>query len=180
MKYATDLMETEVSIGFEVTALYPGNFDFSVFNIKKSEQSRIQNEKDRNGIRVFRLTNALPVPLMYGIKRPNCFMRTREIKGFEEFFNSVRPDVFHIHTLMGLPIELLQLLKSKNVRIVYTTHDYFGLCPKVNFIDNKGMACNSASAMKCMKCCSDSPSQIFLKLRNSKLTVSLKKLIQWM
>lgn len=167
-KYALDLVEAERALGHQLTVLYPGNFSLT------SAKSRLKRERDG----VYQLTNGLPVPLMYGTSDPSIFMAKREIEGFGEFVAEVKPDVFHVHTLMGLPRELLELMKQAGVRIVYTSHDYFGLCPKVNFIDSRGEVCDGAAKEKCAECCSGAPGKCFLKVRNSKYVVPLKKLLR--
>lgn len=50
-----------------------------------------------------------------------------------KFLNTINPDIIHIHTLMGLPIEFIRAAKELKIKIIFTTHDYYGLCPKVNF-----------------------------------------------
>lgn len=167
-KYAIDLVEAEKELGHNVSIIYPGNFSLT------SKKSHLR--KERKG--VYMLTNGMPIPLMYGISDPSLFMEKREITGFVDLIAEVKPDVFHVHTLMGLPIELLVLMKSVGVRIVYTSHDYFGLCPKVNFINNKGEVCEGASKEKCLECCMDAHGKYFLKLRNSIYVVPLKKLLR--
>lgn len=168
MKYALELIETERNLGHKVAVLYPGNFSLT------SKKSRLRKEREC----VYLLTNGLPVPLMYGTADPAIFMQKREIVGFERFMQDVKPEVMHVHTLMGLPKELLVLMKRAGVRIVYTSHDYYGLCPKVNFINNKGEVCDGASKARCEECCKSAPGRLFLKVRNSKYVVPLKKVLR--
>lgn len=167
-KYALELIEAERELGHEVTVLYPGNFSLT--------SRKAQLRKEREG--VYQLTNGLPVPLMYGTADPAIFMQKREIVGFERFMQEVKPEVMHVHTLMGMPKELLVMMKSAGVRIVYTSHDYYGLCPKVNFINSKGELCEGASRERCEECCKGAPGKLFLKVRNSKYVVPLKKLLR--
>lgn len=170
-KYALDLIAAEKELGHEVSVLYPGNFI-----LRKSDVSRII--PDAKHADSFVLTNALPVPLMYGTNNAADFMAQRVIEGEKDFFNSLKPDIFHVHTLMGLPIELIKGMKDAGVKIVYTSHDYFGLCPRVNFVNDRGCVCVSASPYRCALCCCDSKSTLFLKLRNSKFVVPLKKMLR--
>lgn len=168
VKYASDLMEEERKMGHAVYTLYPGNFSlFSRISLLKKESER-----------VYVLTNGLPISLMYGIDNPYDFIAPREIVGFNEFISIVKPDVFHVHTLMGLPKELLSLMKQSGVRIVYTSHDYFGLCPKVNFINDRGDVCEGASEDRCLECCKNAHGRLFLKIRNSKFVDPLKKILR--
>ena len=76
---------------------------------------------------------------------------------------------------MGLPIEYIQTAKERGIKLVYTTHDYFGLCPKVNFIDWENKCCPKVSADRCLQCNKSAPSTIFLRIRNLKFLTYLKK-----
>ncbi len=167
-RYSLDLIQAEKELGNDVTILYPGNF--SLFSNKS------HFKKEHAGI--FQLTNALPIPLLYGISTPSLFMSKRDILGFDTFIEEIKPDIFHIHTLMGLPKELLILMKEAGIRIVYTSHDYFGLCPKVNFINHKGKICAGADGKRCEECCKGAHGKLFLKVRNSKYVTPLKKILR--
>lgn len=164
-RYALDLMQAQRELGHEVTAIYPGNFSFF------SCSSSLKRKKDGSYV----LRNALPVSLMYGVSRPSALCAERKINGFEEFMTSVNPEVLHVHTLMGLPKEILLKFREAGVRVVYTTHDYFGLCPKVNLVDADGNPCTGAAPLKCELCCRRSRGLGFLWLRNSPAIVPLKK-----
>ena len=170
-KYAFDLMKSQADLGHKVFALYPGNFSMY------SRDTCFRKEKSINNIEIYKLENAMPVSLMYGVSSAKDFFCERRICGFNEFIKNVQPDVLHVHTLMGMPRELLMLFHSDGIRIVYTTHDYFGICLRVNLLDRNGNLCLKANETKCAKCCMDSPSLLFLKVRNSKLILSLKKMI---
>ena len=55
---------------------------------------------------------------------------------------------------MGLHDEFLQAAQDLNIKIVFTTHDYFGLCPKVTFL-YKNKICKeilNSSSDKCLNC----------------------------
>ena len=95
-------------------------------------------------------------------------------KSFLVMLDEVKPDVLHVHTLMGLPLEYLQIVHDRGIRIVYTSHDYFGLCPKVNFINQDGEVCLGASAERCAVCNAQAKSAMFLKVRNAKWVVPFK------
>lgn len=175
-KYAQDLMLTQIELGHHVFALYPG--DISILRRK----AFIEKDKDIQGIKVFELKNPLPVPLLYGETDSKAFTNGErlDLENFKKFLNVIRPDIFHIHTLMGMPYSILEIVHEKGIKIVYTTHDYFGLCPKVNFIDNEGYLCNKASEKKCLLCNQNAPSVFYLRIRNSKIIVFIKKIISFL
>ncbi|MFR9566534.1 MAG: glycosyltransferase [Rikenellaceae bacterium] len=171
--YATDLM-VEQSKAHRVALLYPSGYvPFSV----EISLRRCANYKN---IECYKLMNSLPVPLLYGIKNPSDFIsrRTMSLPQMELLYNSVKPHIFHVHTLMGLPLELLEYLKGEGVKLVFTSHDYFGICPKVNLIGRDKMPCVARSATKCRECNASSVSTTMLRVRNSRLFLRLCRAIK--
>ena len=171
-KYAEDLMQTQSKLGHEVVALYPSGI--SIFHKK----CHVKKEYSNSGIKIYETVNPMPVPLLYGIKDPANMMDESSLDetSFEELLKTEKPDIFHVHTLMGLPKRYLQIAHDRNVKIVYTSHDYFGLCLKVNFIDENGAFCDAICADKCSKCNQNGKPTWFLKARNAKCLVPLKSL----
>ena len=168
-KYSMDLM-TEQSKEHDVVLLYPAGY------IWLSRKICWQEDKPFQKVKMIRLVNTLPVPLLYGVKAPTDFISSRRMSDsqMEEFYNLTKPDVFHVHTLMGLPAELLRLLKQTGVKLIYTSHDYFGICPKVNLIDYNGNLCTEPSADRCSRCNQNSKSTLYLRLRNSQFALNIK------
>lgn len=176
MKYAKDLMQTQIKLGHLVVALYPGGT--SLFE----KSCHVHWDKTYDGIRSFEMTNPLPVPLMYGVKdiESATNLQNLDTYSFERLLDDVKPEVFHIHTLMGVALEYLQIVHDRGIRIVYTSHDYFGLCPKVNFINQDGEVCLGSSAERCAVCNAHAKSAMFLKVRNAKWVVPLKSIARRM
>lgn len=175
-KYAKDLMQTEQKLGNFVAALYPGGISFL------HNSCFVHREKSYNEIELYELTNPLPVSLAYGIKdvESETASHNLDIISFKLMLEELQPDIFHVHTLMGLPLEYLRIVHERGIRIVYTSHDYFGLCPKVNFINSKGEVCLGASADRCAVCNANAKSALFLKVRNAKWVIPLKSIARRM
>lgn len=124
-KYCTDLMLTQAEQGHEVALLWPGQISM----IKK--QTEIHKEKSWNGIESFEIINPLPVSLDEGILDVEAYTKKTDEAVYLEFLQDYAPDAIHIHTLMGLHKEFIHATNELGIRTVFTTHDYFGLCPKV-------------------------------------------------
>lgn len=174
VRYATDLMSAQADMGHKVFALYPGSVSIT------ANKCHIRLNEYIKNICVFEIVNPMPVPLMYGVKNVNDFINDNgvDVASLEMMLNEVKPDVFHVHTLMGLPLSYLKVVKAQGTKIVYTSHDYFGLCPKVNFIDNHGHICSIASAKRCRTCNADAKTTIYLRVRNAKCLVPLKNILR--
>lgn len=145
-KYSYDLMKEQVKQGDTVCLLFPGNIKIV------NDEIFINKKKDIYGIYLYELINPLPVPLLNGICNPNYFMKKCDKNKFILFLREINVEVVHIHTFMGLYKEFLEACKELNIKILYTTHDYFGLCTKVNFIDYSGNLCNERNIEKCILC----------------------------
>lgn len=176
VKYAKDLMVAQADLGHSVVALYPGGTELL------HKQCYVHEDIAYGSIRTFEMSNPLPVSLMYGIKdvERETSGQGLDEKSFLAMLDEVKPDVLHVHTLMGLPLEYLQIVHDRGIRIVYTSHDYFGLCTKVNFINQDGEVCLGASADRCAVCNAHAKSAMFLKVRNAKWVVPFKTIARRM
>ena len=172
-RYAVDLMQEQIKLGLKVVALYP-----SMNLIPFYKKVRFAFQKTCKGIDCYALKGAFPIPLLYGIKNPVDYIShlSNSEEHIKSFLQQVNPDVIHVHTLMGLPVEILEIAKIMGIKIVFTSHDYFGLCPKVNFIDSQGVLCSDIDDNKCRICNARAWPRWMLWIRNSKLMILLKKL----
>lgn len=174
-RYAIDLMHSQKVLNHEVFAIYPGNP--SLFFRKKNA---VVKEKAYNGIPTFCIKNALFLPLLHGVKNPSSIiaLKNEGLDCFRDFFQGARIDVLHVHSLMGLPVAFLLAARECGVKIVYTSHDYFGLCAKVNFVSENNHICKCAEPESCLECNKDAKPLWYLWLRNSKLLVLAKKVLK--
>ncbi len=173
-RYATDLLK-EQSWKHDVSIIVPGRWNMW------SKRCSISVAKTDDGVSCYHLNNALPLPLLYGIRKPRCFFEKKiSRKSFEQFWTNVRPEVLHLHTLMGMPEDALRFFKEKGVKVVYTSHDYFGICPKVNLINENGNLCEGPHVKRCAVCNAKAPSIMFLRWRNSRLIFVLRDTVRWL
>lgn len=153
-KYCTDLMLTQVEQGHEVALLWPGKIAI----IKK--QTEIHKGKNWNEIESFEIINPLPVSLDEGILDVDAYTKNTDETVYYKFLQDCAPDAIHIHTLMGLHKEFIHAANKLGIRTVFTTHDYFGLCPKVTLFHN-GKPCDDDHG--CMDCVGCNQSALSLK-----------------
>ncbi|HFK1545776.1 TPA: glycosyltransferase [Bacillus albus] len=144
-KYSVDLM-LEQLIEHDVFLLYPGKFT-------TSSKLAIKKNKSYRNIGVYEIVNPLPISLLNGINQPQLFMKKVEKKIYEGYLKQISPDVIHVHTLMGIHKEFFEVAKDLSIKVVFTTHDYFGLCPKVNLMDTENSICEDFnSGRNCLSC----------------------------
>lgn len=137
--YVKDLSDAQREIGYKVSMLLP-------------KQQLHGKDRIRKKGSIYYLENSLPIASVFGMNEPKDYMRPYSKSEIEKFLNELKPNVIHIHSFMGLPKEFLEVAKSKNIKLVYTTHDYYGLCLKCNFIDSTGVVCSQPNPEKCAKC----------------------------
>ena len=150
IKYCMDLMQEEYNLGNNLFLLWPGKLIDLTSKIKIKEHSDFIYKKTR--IHNIELINALPVPLLNGINCVENFIISKNVKEIKEFFINNNIEVFHIHTLMGLPRELIDVCKELSIKTIFTTHDYFGICSGWG-LQKKGEPCiNDHDCSDCPKC----------------------------
>ena len=92
--------------------------------------------------------------------------------------------MIHVHTLMGLHKSFLLAAKDKNIRVVFTAHDFFPICPKVTMF-RQGKICSSANECENCGVCNATAlglnkikilqTPIYRKLKNSPIVKYLRK-----
>ena len=177
-KFAVDLMGSQHEDGHNVVALWPGTMKF--FNSKVE----IKKKRKVNDIANYEIINPLPIPLDEGIIDIEKYTQSCDISVYLNFLEKIEPDVVHIHTLMGLHKEFIDAARKLKIRTVFTTHDYFGLCPKVTLYNNGKCCDNDHDCKDCVNCNSSAlslnkirimQSPLYRILKNSFLVKSLRK-----
>mgnify|MGYP003365605280 CR=1 FL=1 len=128
VEYALDLAETQAATGNNVFFLYPGKI-----NLLNKKVCVEEDKKSNVGFSVYSLINSLPLPLFGGIKNPEDFMVHCSEKVYVNFLKKIKPDIIHVHTIMGIHREFFDATKKLGIKTIFTTHDYFGLAPEPNF-----------------------------------------------
>lgn len=180
-KYSMDLAKEQKKNGEDVFILFPGELTIS----RKNE---IKYYRQYEGIETYRVLNPLPVSILKGIKNSNDFMKQGNIEEYMKILKYLKLDIIHIHTLMGLHKEFIEAAKKNKIKLIYTTHDYFGICPKANLVDFKFENCfDYNNGENCFLCNQSAPStkklrigtsEIYRELRMNKISFVLKNIIK--
>lgn len=181
-KYCIDLMWAQKEKGHQVIMMWPGKMNLTGHFVR-FKRSKITQKINREPVSFesIEMINPLPVPLDEGIKEVDKFMEPcQNPEAFDELLDRVDPDAIHIHTFQGLYPELLISAKGRGIKVVFTTHDYFGICPKITLFRD-GDVCNGDCG-KCAGCNKDALSINKIKIlqssqyRNIKDSSLVKKL----
>lgn len=155
-KFCMDIMDYQISQGYRVALLWPGQI------IGRKTKIRYSKVK---GYESFEIINPLPISICNGIKNDKEYTRRINPDVFETFLDFQKPDCIHVHTLEGLPIEFLKIAKSRNIKLIYSTHDLFGICP-TNTLYNEFGVCN-VDCIECVQCNQNAFSMNKIKIMQS-------------
>lgn len=130
VKYAVDLINAQKgkNLVWIMTA--------GPISLKKEKRNRIRVKYAGKwkGVNRYEVRNSLPVPMANGICNIDWYTIQVDENVYLKFLKKIAPDIIHVHSLMGLHREFLKAAGKCNIPVVYTTHDYFGICPKTDYM----------------------------------------------
>lgn len=162
IRYASDLMRQELLMGEDVQLLIPG-----VIPGNTAKNIKIYKYGKYMQIPVSAIYNPLPVPMGNGILDIDAYTRNCDGQVYADFLQKIKPDLIHIHTLMGLHQEILSEARHLKIPVLFTSHDYFGLCPAANLLF-ADQICEDISWRKCELCCKNAYSAKKLRIEQSR------------
>ena len=181
-KFCMDLMKEQAKEGNEVALLWPGKLCHG--NKKTEVRKKDAENVGEFLIGSFEVINPLPVSYDEGINNIDVFTDEGDEGVYRNYLTSYMPDVIHIHTLMGLHLAFLKAAKGLGIRLVFTTHDFFPICPKVTLFRN-GCICESAKECSACPICNATAlslkkmrllqSPLYRKMKDTPLVKKLRK-----
>lgn len=163
VRYATDLMVQEMRMGEDVRLLIPGVMSMDA---RRAPQVYKYNINYMH-IPTYAVRDPLPVPMCNGIIDTAAYTKKCEDGGFGKFLCRIRPDVIHVHTFMGLHQEFLAKARGMGIPVVFTSHDYFGICPTA-LMAFKGHICRDTAWEMCGWCSRDAFPRWRLRMEQSR------------
>ena len=121
-------------------------------------------ESNFNGIRQYTIQSPFPD---YDIMRDHC--RDEYILTLlDEIFKKESFNLVNVHHLTYWPQSVIQFFKSKNLPIVLSVHDTYGICPTINYFNRvHHIVCSKplreSTENNCLKCLQDLGSYRFEK-----------------
>lgn len=163
VKYVLDLMNAQRNKE-EVILLIPGK----VNRAKRNKTKIIKGANKELNIKYYIIKNALPIPMAKGIKDIEWYTAMGCYETYIEFLQMLNPDIIHVHSLMGVHANFFIAAKDLKIPMIFTTHDYFGICPTVQLVNNN-CNCDKTEWDDCWQCCQDAFSQAHLLFDQSSL-----------
>ena len=145
-KFCMDLMTQQTLEGHQVSLLWPGEI------LLHTKRTYIRRHRKNNGISSFEVLNPTPVSYDEGIVEIEAFVEEGTQSVYCNFLKKLAPDVIHIHTLMGLHKNFLTAAKDLGIRLVFSAHDFFPICPKVIMFCNGSICKTIDGCENCAVC----------------------------
>jgi len=117
-------------------------------------------EEDVNGIRVIRIVNDFKGI----IKFHETYLNESIEDNFDSILTCIRPDIVHIHHLIGLSVGLPIRAHRRQIPVIMTLHDFWPLCHRVHLLDRWERLCpGPRRGGDCPRCVAgDRPSQALI------------------
>lgn len=133
--------------GFEIAVFYAG-----AKNTTEKGAYYVRRRKE-NGVELLGIYNR-PV-LFYDMERPDREIEDKRIcEIFSLFLDEFKPDIIHFHNLFNLSVKITEIAQKNNIPSVFTSHNYWIICPRLYLITGKGEPCSGpeTSGKKCAEC----------------------------
>jgi glycosyltransferase involved in cell wall biosynthesis len=94
---------------------------------------------------------------------------------FERIVRQYRPDIVHMHNMIGLSLGIIPIAKRFDIPTVLTLHDFWGFCIKNTLIDYENKICNDFSRCRsCQETITDGNRVLPVHMRNDFLSQQFK------
>ena len=153
IQYAEDLMAAQVARGHDVGYFFAARH----YPLRKGPRLR---RWQRGGVAMYEVQDStLPLGGHRGTPDPLAELDHPPTERlFERVLDEARPDVVHVHELLGLPSSLFGLAKRRGIATVMTLQDHFPLCPTIKLWDAEDAVCTRLEpGAMCAVCCRDAP-----------------------
>jgi glycosyltransferase involved in cell wall biosynthesis len=153
VSYAEDVMDAQAARGDDVAYFFAGR------RYPLVRRPRLHRWRRRGVAMLEVLSSPIPIGLDRGTRRPDLDLEEPATERmFSETVARFRPDVVHLHELLGVPSSVVDVAHRAGVPVVMTLQDYFPLCPTLKLFDADGRVCMRRDpAPECVRCCRDAP-----------------------
>ena len=141
-----NIMIRQITNGNEVSLLCPGN---SLID----EQLKIINNKSFKNIKVYEIENPISVMILSETHNPKVSLKHMGFNIYANFLKDIEVKIIHIHTLVNLDEEFIFAARKLDIKIIFTSHDYLGICPYSKLSNSGAKICTDyGNGEKCVVC----------------------------
>lgn len=174
IKYALDIIEGEQKSGCDTFILIPGRFSNTYHGtgvVRTKWKKRI----------CYSIVNALPVSEGRRVNDIESLYQEGNQDAYIDFLKKINPDIIHLHSIMGLHLSFLKAAREMHLPVVYTTHDYYGICPSAILL-NDMKQCTITDGSKCSNCVTGNLTEKKIRFEHSLTYRALKSngFVNWL
>lgn len=74
-------------------------------------------------------------------------------KLLENIIDTFRVNFIHVHHLIGHTLDVFELAEERQIPIIFTVHDYYVVCPRINLLDGKNRYCHEINNINTCSTC---------------------------
>jgi len=146
VKQPQNIMIRQVTNGNEVSLLYPGP-------ISIDNELKIKKNKSFNNIKVYEIDNPISATLLRREHNSKVSLKYMGFNIYTDFLKFIEVNIIHIHTLVNLDEEFLSAADKLGIKIIFTSHDYLGICKNAKPSDLGVKPCKDCgNGEKCVVC----------------------------
>jgi len=149
---------------YQINFIYSG-FDYSYFP-KQPYLRKIYNKRHPQ-VETFSIVNSpIPAPSSLSFDNPLGNVKNLQLeKCFEQLLTEQQPyDIIHFHNLEGLTANCLKLAKESGAKVVFSLHNYWSICPRVDLWKLENSACDDYFDGRACVACLPSPYKLDMEL----------------
>jgi glycosyltransferase involved in cell wall biosynthesis len=144
-RYCTEIMDAQAAAGDEVSLVFPGRFGRGKTQVRRGSW---------HDVTTYEVVNPLPVALTYGVAEPDAFcVPCGDSDAYRRLLDAAQPDVIHVHSFQGIHREFFGAAREAGVPCIFTTHDYYPMCPRCTLITSWGEICGTGPSPETCAVC---------------------------
>jgi len=136
-------------------------YNLALYQVKRHNVSvftRIEDfSKENDMIEEYNIGNIHVKGMINNFPQKNILKNQRLInraaeKYLEQFINEKKPDIVIVEHTIGLSVNLLSIIHSKNIPILYIITDWWLICPRIQLFNKNNQLCTGPGILKCGSC----------------------------
>lgn len=109
-----------------------------------------------NNVKVYRINPTNLYPMYTHVNQPDYLKplwhtidiwNPHSFRVIKSILVKEKPDVVHVHNFKGLSLSVFDAVKSLNLPLIFTAHDYSLICPRANLLNSHGEICCNPSIL---------------------------------
>ena len=118
---------------------------------------------ERHRVRYHGLVNAKSIGIHAG--KPHLDVTTSDVQPLAERASALRPDVIHVHSVLGLPLSTLESF-ARIAPVVLSCHEFSLICQRRVLVQRGGNTCTTFASQRDCPSCVDGVSPVKYRLRS--------------